>query len=495
MNISIPVIDPNTKSIDLSAWGGIDGFLAATSGGTPDTSPLRKIVPWLNKAHVLTGNAVSQLPYIMTRAGKELDPKETKAAWGAVKAPQTLMYKVASALCSGAAYVLPDVTSRAIIDLRYLAPSTITPQFDPKSGDLIYFQRSFHNKNENIMPNNMIYFWLPDDTVEIGAAQITPSTNAILSAGLLASMDKTLKTYGDRGFVPPMYAVAEGMPNKAELERAENVLSMMVRGLWERMVKIVNSKSLIPQKLGAGMEELKGVYLEITRQQIENIGAAYGIPSGIFMSDKAYATEMDALIQTWYTSGVFVTLYQTIEDVLNQQLWYKFDIEAKFDLQRLQAFQKEESDQSTSLASLSSTFTKYPEASIIAAGILGYDLTDEQIADIEALEPEDEPTPDPSTPDALDAPQDNSMDLPSDEENQIAEEMTKWRSFAEKPRKREFDVKHIPPAMAERIRAGLRSAKSQDEITAVFDSAVKGIGQDDTALRELAAAIEKAVQA
>ena len=67
------------------------------------------------------------------------------------------------------------------------------------------------------------------------------------------------------------------------------------------------------------------------------------------------------------------------------------------------------------------------------------------------------------------------MELPSDEENEIADEMIKWRKFAEKPRKRDFETKHIPPALAMRINAGIRMAKSQDEIQTVFDSAVAEI--------------------
>lgn len=483
MNINIPLIDSNTKSIDFSPWGGLEGFLAVSGNSTTDAQRLRKVVPWLNKAHVMTANAVSQLPYEIRRGEEILDPK---TVWGGVSSPQTLIYKVAASLCGGAAYVLIDATARAIIDLRYLSPNTITPIFSSDTGELLGFNRDYNGKKEGIEIEKMLYFWLPDDAVEIGAAQITPLANALSSAGLLAAMDETLTIYGKRGFVPPMYAVAEGMPNKSELERAENVLSMMVRGLWARMVKIVNSKSLVPQKLGAGMEELKGSYIEITRQQIENIAAAFNIPLSLFLSNSAnYATAVSDR-RAWYESGLFVTLYQTIEDVFNQQLFYRNDAEMKFLPESIDAFQEEENDKSNSLASLSSTFTQYPEAAVIAADVLGYDLTDEQIADIRGLEPEEEEPPG----------QSERIELPTEEENAIAEEVTKWRAFAQKPRRREFDVKHIPPAMAENIRAGLRAAGTDaQKITAVFDNAVKGgvYDHDESAVKALAAAIEKVV--
>jgi hypothetical protein len=238
------------------------------------------------------------------------------------------------------------------------------------------------------------------------------------------------------------------------------------------------------------MEDLKGSYVEITRQQIENIAAAFGIPSGLFMSDNAFATEMDALIETWYTTGTFVTLYQTVEDTLNRQMWSRFGIEAKFNLEKVKAFQKEENDKSGSLATLSTTFTSYPEASVIAAGILGYDLTDDQIAAIEGLEPEEEETPQDEEADNSDG---ESMILPTEEENAIADEMKKWREFMTKPRKREFDCKVIPLAMAEKIRVGLREAgQDQDKITAVFDGAISSAPvKSNTDIKALADSINK----
>jgi hypothetical protein len=486
-SMKIPVYGSELKSIDFSPWGGFEGFLSASTGAMDNAAMLRKFVPWFNKAVVMTANAGSQLPYEFTRNGEEVDEAEV---WGAIQSPRTFMYKVFASLCGGAAYAIPQVTSRAIIDFRYLNPNTVQPQYDLATGELRYFQRSYNAITENIQPKDMLYFWLPDDTVEIGPAQITPTSNALMAAGLLGAMDNTIKVYGENGFIKPMFAVAEGIPNAAERERAENLLSAFVRGTWKRVVKIVNAKSLIPQPVGAGMEDLKGSYVEITRQQIENIAAAFGIPSGLFMSDNAFATEMDALIETWYTTGTFVTLYQTVEDTLNRQMWSRFGIEAKFNLEKVKAFQKEENDKSGSLATLSTTFTSYPEASVIAAGILGYDLTDDQIAAIEGLEPEEEETPQDEEADNSDG---ESMILPTEEENAIADEMKKWREFMTKPRKREFDCKVIPLAMAEKIRVGLREAgQDQDKITAVFDGAISSAPvKSNTDIKALADSINK----
>lgn len=452
------------KSIDFSLWGGIDGYLAATGDATaPDVIRLRKVVPWMNKAIRMTANAVSQLPYqILTPAGDEV---EIDRAWGAVKNPQTIIGLVAASLCSGAAYLKAETTSRAIVGLQYLAPQTMKPVFD-NNGNLINFRRTYNGRTEVLSVEEVLYFWLPDDTIETGAAQITPVGNAMSSAGLIAAMDRALTSYGENGFIPPMFAVAEGI-NPSDIPRVEGRLSQFIQGAWKRVVKVVEAKALVPQTVGAGMEEMKGTYIEITGQQIKNIAAAFGIPNSTFISDEnSYATAVSDL-KLWYGSSEFVSIYQTIEDTLTDQLWERFGLSMQYTPEQVEAFQQEETDKSNAVASLAGTLSTNPEASLIAMDILGYDLTDEQRQAIEELdEPEDEP-PAQEEPQAMEEP-----DMPTDEDNEIAAEMMKWRNFAEKPRKRAFDVKHIPPALEIRIRAGLNAAKTQEEIQAVFDAAV-----------------------
>ncbi len=286
------------------------------------------------------------------------------------------------------------------------------------------------------------------------------------SAGLIAAMDRALTSYGENGFIPPMFAVAEGI-NPSDIPRVEGRLSQFIQGAWKRVVKVVEAKALVPQTVGAGMEEMKGTYIEITGQQIKNIAAAFGIPNSTFISDEnSYATAVSDL-KLWYGSSEFVSIYQTIEDTLTDQLWERFGLSMQYTPEQVEAFQQEETDKSNAVASLAGTLSTNPEASLIAMDILGYDLTDEQRQAIEELdEPEDEP-PAQEEPQAMEEP-----DMPTDEDNEIAAEMMKWRNFAEKPRKRAFDVKHIPPALEIRIRAGLNAAKTQEEIQAVFDAAV-----------------------
>jgi hypothetical protein len=460
------------KTIDFSPWGGIDGFLSVTSGGAgANIQQLRKVVPWLNKAINMTSSAVAQMPYMFTNA--QSDEMDTDTVWGAVKNPQTLITLISASLCGGAGYLLADVASRGIISLQYLAPQTITPNFTA-SGELVDFTRSNGKNQQRLSKEQVIYFWLPDDTVEVGPAVLTPNANAMLSAGILASMDETLRIYGERGFIPPMLLSAKGMPNKAEAEKTERWWNMFLRGWTKSVAKIINAEAMTPSKLGAGFEELKGSYIEVTNQQIKNIAASYGIPISTFTSDEAnYATAV-ADMKLWYTSSEFVRIYQTVEDTFTEQLFRRFGLTMTYMPEQMEAFQQEETDKSSAVATLANVFTTNPEAALTAMNILGYDLTDDQKAEIEALgEEQDEP----ETPaEEMTEETEPEMELPSDEENEIADALMKWNRFALKPHnaKKTFDdkSKSIPPALTLRITAGLRAAKSEDEIQAVFDAAV-----------------------
>ncbi len=474
-NINV-LYDNGMKSIDFSPWGGIDGFLEATSGGNQtNVNRLRQVVPWLNKAVNMTANAVAQLPY---RIEREDDTEiDSDIAWGGCRNPQTIIQLVAASLCGGSAYVLVDAVPGAIVDLRYLAPNTIEPVFD-NNGDVKQFKRTISGSTQVYSKDQILYFWLPDDTIEIGPAVITPLSNSIPSASMIAAMDEALIQYGKRGFIPPTILSAKGMTNKSDVEKTEKWWNAFLRGWTKTVAKIINAETMTPSVLGAGMDEMRGSYIEILSQQIKNIAASFGIPLSTFLSDEAnYATANADLFQ-WYSSGRFVSIYQTIEDAFDEQLFSRFGWSFEYEPEQLDVFQTEVNDKAGSLASLAGAFATNPKTSIIAADLLGIELSDEDKALL--LEMGSEPTPAedippesilPTTPESI-LPTAPASILPTVEENTIAARMLKWRTFAQKPHKHEFDTRgEIPPALELRIRAGLRDAKTIDEIDAVFDAA------------------------
>jgi hypothetical protein len=472
------------KAIDFEPWGGLDGFLEATQNGkdTGKSTLLRGLVPWLQRGVSMTGNAVSTIPFsVIDDSGNVVDSSANwKNSRGGIANPSRLIYLVAASLCSGAAYLRIASTSRAISEIRYQVPTSITPKFNDATGELIGFERTVKGNSSPVPVKEMLYFWLPDDTVENGPAVISPVSNAVLAADLISQMDVTLKQYGKNNFVPPMILAAKGMPTREEAEKAENKYNLFLR-MKLGIAKIFNAETMTAQPVGAGMQEMRGSYLQITRQQIENIAAAFGIPAGVFMSGAAnYATAL-ADRRVWYESGVFVLLYQTIQEVLTDQLFSRFGLRFQFNIDGLDAFQEDE-------VAKAGSFQAYVTAGLpksLAAELVGLDLPSGWEYDDLDEETETEPTPADTLPE--------SDPLVSQDEEALAAEMMKCQRYAVKsfgnPKAAPVDFRVIPPVLATRISAKLRTAKSADEIHGIFAEA-----SADIPAIVLAMAINRAVE-
>ncbi len=370
------------KGFDFTPWGGLEGFLKASQAGSLGNSAvLKRMVPDLARAVDMTATAISSLPFeIVDEAGETFD---TSQDWqnklGGIGNPQRLIYLIASSLCGGAAYVIPTATNRAIVDLQYVAPHTITEQI--QSEGLKWFDRASDQGNtDHLLPEELIYFWLPDSDVEIGKAQNHPLGNAALDAQMIWAMKNTLKMYGDRGFVPITLLGASGMPNEAERQKSEKFFDRLLKGGFDVLAKIVNADALTLIPVGAGMEQLKQSYLEIRRDAKESIADSFGIPSALFMSDNAFASEFDALRLHWYTASRFVQIYQTIQETLTEQLLKQYGKKMVFKLETLDIFQEDEAERSKSLSDFVIAVSADPAVAQLGMELLGYDLSDKQKA-------------------------------------------------------------------------------------------------------------------
>ena len=536
--VSIRDISEGVKSINFDIFGGIDGFLSMTSGGGGDditqAQQLRRVVPWLAKAVDMTANAVSALPFDILRENGE--PYDTSADWknktGGLESPESLFYLLASSLCFGRAYLIPQLTSRAIVDMQFVAPQTVRAEIT-RDG-LKWFDRttdkgavSRYYPIESELEPAMIYFWLPDSDVEIGPALTHPAGNALLSARLLFNMDGTIATYAERGFIPPTVLGAKGMPGPAEREKAERWWDRFFRGKTDIAAKIINTEALSVVKVGAGMEDIRGAYPELTKQMIENIATAFGIPSGLFMSDMAFATEIKHLIKIWYTTSAFVKVYKAIETGFNEQVLKPWGLKLKFDPNAIDAMQEEEMERATAF----STYVNAGMRPSVAAEMLGIELpqgvkfadldadllakqqreqllAEAQAARFQPQEKEEKPDEEQEKP---------TEDKPAEErvreERKAADpltltseqikELNLWRQIAERNFRKgkgacaDFEVKSLPEDMAADIRERLKYVTGKEDIGQAFE--VTGTPQaheiDNEAIKTLADAINRAVDA
>jgi len=470
-------IGDGLKTLNFEPFGGLEGFLTATSNVTASGRPqqLRRISAWMAKATDMTALAVSELPFDIMKGDEVFD---TSADWknriGGMPTPQVLLYNLAASLCLGAAYVIPTLTSRAIAYLQYCAPQSVTPWIPD---DVEWFDRTtsygqqtrYYPAGEKQEPE-MLYFWLPDSDVEIGPAQSTPAGTAQLSCELLTAMDSTIHVNASRGFVPPTILAAKGMSNPAEREKAENWWNRFLQRFTTTTAKIINSDSMSVLKVGAGMDELRTIYAELYRQAIENIGAAYGIPAAVFMSDMAFASEVNPLIKVWYTSGPFTKIYRCIEQTFNTQLLNRYGLRMAFRPETIDAFQEDE-------AQRAGAFKTYVDAGIklsVAAQMVGLELP--QGVEYDDLDPEEKPVPPQLAPFA------GQNNLPAQPEPEPQPDAAVDKAFGQWERKAinrlrdtgsaacDFVSDAIDAEDNDRITGALAGCKTNADIRAVFST-------------------------
>ena len=500
----------NIKAIDFDSWGGLDNFLLQTSNGaTTRGSVLKAIVPWLAKAVAMTSNAVSGLPFeIVNQSGDVIDTStDWSNALGGIESPRRLMSLIAGALCGGSAYLIPVRTSRRLVSLQYVAPHTIEPYITYNG--LEYFNRTT-DKGQfvKMSPDELIYFWLPDSDVEIGRPLTSPMSSALIASELLASMSSTMKIYGDRGFVPAYIGSVKGMPSKDEKQKAENYLTRFLRGAYDSVVKLINSESMSLIRVGAGMEELKGAYTEIQQQAIEDIGTAFGIPAALFMSDKSFASEVDSLTRTWYETGTFVTIYQTIEETFNAQLFKQYGARMQFKPETLSVFQDDENERAGAVTSYTNAIISSPKIAKFVMSFMGVDLDQAQEEELDAIisdteaEAEEEPETEEDIAPAPMAQPDEEAEPDEPLTLDETKELTLWYSKAKawslkgKGFAVDWECKHLRQPIAEAIRVKLADAKNELDIVKAFEigKMTKSPAHDDAAMKALASALDRAVQ-
>jgi hypothetical protein len=362
--------------------------------------------------------------------------------------------------------------------------------------------------------------------VEIGPAENHPLGNASLDAQLIWAMKNTLKQYGERGFVPITLLGAKGMVNEGERQKAEGFFDRLLRGGFDVLAKIVNADALELIEVGAGMDKLKQSYLEIRRDAKESIADSFGIPPSMFMSDKAYASEMDVLMRQWYSDSRFVSIYQTIQEVFTDQLFKDYGYKMRFAIDTLDIFQEDENARSASLGQLVTAISTDPQIAKWSMGVLGYDLSTEQELALDELVAkkeeekikEEEQAAAQMEQDAelqreaiqakKPAPAPKSIDLSADEIKDIALWYDRSRQWFTKGKGTavDWENKHLPETLAAPIRLRLAEAKSEEDITAafyigetstpapVYKSETAVLDAQAEAIKTLAATIEKAIE-
>jgi phage portal protein BeeE len=180
-------------------------------------------VPWLFRAVEMRADAVSSAPFRIMRGETEVDHSATwQDTTGLLPEPVDLLWQIEAALTLwGTAYLWRERNRVKRLPLRYIVPVTVEPEIDETAG-LQGFWRTLGAGRKWATPDDMVYLWKPDPTVELGPPTISPVIAAMSSAGVLFAIDAFAQAFVSRGAIKATLLTVEGNPTEEEKKRLAN---------------------------------------------------------------------------------------------------------------------------------------------------------------------------------------------------------------------------------------------------------------------------------
>ena len=352
-----------------------------------DEALLFSKVPWLYRGVRDRSNCVGHMPFKIELNGEEVEDDAVPF----LDEPTVLFAKLETSLClTGKAYAKLEVNSSGYIQaLRYLVPTTITEHYD-KLGVCDYYERTIKGVKYQIPPTEMLAIYDPDWTTENGPGKSSAARAALTSAGVLYHTDLFITRYFQRGAIKATVLTTLGF-SETEAKRLQHWWDTVVAGVKNAWAAVVlKGEGVKPVVIGEGLESLQNETLTAERRQ--NIATALGIPESRMWSAAAnYATaEQDT--KNYYLSTI-IPECELIAEAINAQVFtaeHNLEgYELEFQSETLDIFQAEAGEQAGALQAL--VTAGFPL--LMAADLVGIDLTDEQRAELESMEAEPEPTP------------------------------------------------------------------------------------------------------
>ena len=439
-----------------------------------ESDEVRQTVAWILRAEKLRISAVANMPFTIYRGKREVTTSQDyEDKLGFMPNPRRFITLVESALINyGRCYFWKGVNRAGITkELKYFVPSSIEPEIDAKRG-LTEFVRRIASTEYKYKPEEILYFWPADGAVEIGPPTVWPYQSAKAAAKMLDAVNDFTGKFIERGLVKATLLGVPRSTQQSERDRVEEWFNRFIGGIKNAFrVKTINADDVQVNVIGEGLEGLAETTL--TREAKEDIAAAYGIPFAIFFSDAAnYATAQQDWRQ-WYDTSI-IPECEFIASVINEQLLAPMGYTLEFQPETLDFYQEDEASRSMSLSNLTNAGVPL----LTAMEILGFELTDEQRAAIEAEKIEKEKRAAEMAERMRQSQEQQPDQAEEDDEdeqpNPARGDMERWQRKALNALKRgkgagvEFESTTIPMAWREDITAGLPGCEDAQAVRELF---------------------------
>lgn len=338
------------KSIPLQSLGG-ESFWWADDEPSNELSvgQAYRLVPYLYRAVDIRAKTLSAIPWSLCRRGESDDLRNDAAYHGLTQRMRHLLYLTEASLCVyGQAYWLRETNQAGRNErLRWLLPSSVQPRFDVRNG-IVGFDRIVGGKTQPLGTNEVVYFWLPSLTAELGSG-VPPAQVALKAAQVLYHLDQFTEAFFRRGAIKATLLTVEGNPPKQELERLESWWRRMLSGVRSSWQSVAIRSTVKPVIIGDGLGDMQN--RELTVQQREHVCAAMGVPHSLLSADAAnYATAQSDKLT--FLHQTVIPVAQLIEEVMNEQLFVGKGLQFRFHPEQLEEMQQHEVAKAKSLVAL-----------------------------------------------------------------------------------------------------------------------------------------------
>lgn len=328
--------DGALKAVPLSSWA-----LSEMTGRPTESLSVEALfaqVPVVYRCVTLRAQALSSVPFEIVRAtGKPAALTGEMAAFEQ-KLPD-LLYRMEASLCLyGAAYLMPLRNRVKLLDVRYLAAPTVTPQYDQATG-LAGFQRDIGAaKPEMYKVEELVHVFLPDPTVEVGPGT-APIEAARRAATSLLQADTYVANFFEHGGVNITLLITDPATSPDDLRKLETWWRRMTRGVKQAWQAIALRRNVEVKQLGYPLDQLATDKLKATATR--DIANAFCVPEYYLSSDVANFATAKSYDLT-FTEKVVVAELGIIGAALNVQLFGPLGYEVVFHPERLEVMQTAE---------------------------------------------------------------------------------------------------------------------------------------------------------
>ncbi len=437
-----------------------DAWTYVTGQAEGSADDVWKKVGWLRRGLTLRAQGVASMPFSIYRNGKEVaNSHEYTDPTGVLPFPKRFLWLLESSLTRyGRAYFHIEKNLVKLLNVRYFNPLTITPKIDEVKG-LTHFERRIGNQTKPLPVEDVLYFWLPDENVEMGPPTWSPGMGAIDAAKVLRNVDLFAATFFDRGAIKATLLTTTSGTPKTERERLKNWWQKIAAGVktaWT--TEIINADAVKAVEIGEGIDSLSNT--KLTAEKREDIATALGIPQTKLFSNAAnYATAQ--IDDRSFAEETLIPECDFVEEALNEQLFSRYNLTFRFKPELLAIFQTEEQDRSGSWLNYVNGGMK-PSA---AAEMLGLTLPEGmKYEDLDAIEPREHLIP--------------NQNNPSVAPGKFAGELDKWQRKALKRLKNgqqaacEFDSEVLPANLSAAISGALETAITAADVRSTFKAAL-----------------------